>query len=182
MISNMQGYAQNKVSVSQQGKGNKAIINQSNGESTDKAKVFDNCDEARLRSTGSGNTILVKKAGHRSDTLLYASDKKWNIISDLLFTRELTALQQGADNELLVVLPDTQKTLNRLATNQNGMRNHISARLKNAPDDINLTQTGAGNSISINPCDEQDTETKSGNNSVRIEQDGTGNSAHIVQH
>lgn len=176
------GLCQNNATVKQQGSGNTASINQSNDESTDKAQSSDDCDETRMEYTGDENKIMVKSTDGTNETLLNATGNQINDVSAILDNlRELSASQNGAANSLLITLPDTGHTPNRFTSKQEGERNAIVTRFSSSPSEISVSQGGTGNAITINPCDGKNSESKTGNNSVTVEQNSSNDSATIKQ-
>jgi len=177
-LSSMVAMAQNKVAVSQNGSGNSVSINQGSEKQSDNA----GCPEANINATGNNNIIKIIKGGSNQKTVLHQSNAGHNDLSALLLNlHALEALQNGDANSLLLSIPAEGNAPQSFSTSQDGEGNNIAARMPEGSAKVSVTQNGSGNSVTVNPCDEQDSATESGSNSVNIQQSGSGNSASISQ-
>jgi hypothetical protein len=141
-------FAQNSVTVTQEGNGNKATISQGDTDSS-KQGAHTSCDEARKKS-GPENSITVQTSGKTViDTTDTSVNRYQGVIGD---GNELSAFQFGSANNLSLLLPDPSSADNIFAAYQNGSDNMLSAILNSSHQNLNVSQSGNGNSVAINPC------------------------------
>jgi hypothetical protein len=149
------GYAQNSVTITQSGKGNQAIINGTNSDSS--ATTNQNgCQQWSKSRSFKRNKILVQRADGKPDTVVNSRAQR-NTVKKFLGKQELAASQYGKGNGLMIMLPDSQKKYKRFHSTQNGSQNRVSAKLNNSINDITLFQRGNNNEIAVNPCESDGT-------------------------
>ena len=143
-------FAQNNVTVSQNGNGNSVSINHG----LEKESNVTDCSKATIDSKGNNNTIKVSKAGDKQQPGLLQSNIQRNNLSSFLFDLYmLEALQQGDANSIFIILPDSGTVPQTITATQQGRTNTFSARLTPETSDVSVSQSGEGNSVEINPCE-----------------------------
>jgi len=149
--------AQNSVTVTQKGDGNKVSINQSSESSVAIEKPDYDCGPTDQQKDHPQNTITVTSAKSSPDTLLYKAGKPSNIVSVILDNlHKLEALQQGTGHALSILLPDSSESIRQLDVEQKQSNNTVSARfMDDAPSQISVSQDGNRNFVAINPCDKR---------------------------
>lgn len=176
--------AQNSVTVSQQGSGNNANITQGDGQASSSEKEMKTpCSEAANKSKLTNrNSITVQWNGKTVIDTTRSTKNSYQAVAGE--KNELSAFQYGSANNLSLLLPDRSGTNNRLAAYQNGTGNMLSAILYRSHQNLNLSQSGNDNSISINPCDDRYDERPGDagqHNTAIVKQSGKGNSVSINQ-
>ncbi|HLR26376.1 MAG TPA: hypothetical protein VK112_10955, partial [Fodinibius sp.] len=127
LVDSTMSSAQNTVTVNQKGDGNKVSISQSSlpSDAAEKPK----CEPSVLPQNQFHNAITVAAIGNQSDTLLHKTGSPSNIVSVILNNLyQLEARQQGKENALSILIPDSSEVIHRFDIEQKEDKNIISAR------------------------------------------------------
>lgn len=154
-------YAQQSVTINQKGTGNSVTINQSVKNDGDCSKMFN-------KLSSNSNIILIRRAHRTPDTLANVSGEQRNVVKKQLGKQQLAASQVGTGNGLYIALPDSQTSYKKFKSTQNGSRNRISTYINNAVHQVAVSQKGSGNTIAVNPCEEQKRTTQYQKDSTKI--------------
>src|SRR5699024_3172824 len=157
LVDSTMSSAQNTVTVNQKGDGNKVNISQSPLPSDATEKPKPECEPSVLPQNQFQNAITVAAIGNQPDTLLHKTGSPSNIVSLILDNLyQLEARQQGKENALSILIPDSSEVIHRFDIEQKEDKNIISARFsEDVSSDISVSHDGIQNSVLINPCEER---------------------------